>query len=56
MKLILSCKSLQWSLYPCGLVHFTIVQKTQIIYLFFYFVLFSTYCSCFPPVSDTLQM
>lgn len=43
MKLILSCKSLQlnlkWSLYPCGLVHFTIVQETQVIYLFIYFTL-----------------
>lgn len=50
MKLILSCKSLwlilKWSLYACGLLHL----------LSFYFVLFSAYCSYFPPMSDTLQV
>lgn len=37
MKLILSYKSLwlilKWSLYPGGLLHFTIVQETWIVFL-----------------------
>lgn len=37
MKLILSYKSLRlilkWSLYPGGLLHFTIVQETWIVFL-----------------------
>lgn len=58
MKLTLSRKSLwlilKWSLYAGGLLHLLLSRRLK---LSFYFVLFSAYCSYFPPmISDTLQV